>query len=675
MLKVETKSLNFIEQIVDLDISSGFSQKNLKFRFPPEPNGYLHIGHTKALGISFGLGSKYNAPVNLRFDDTNPSKEDQRFVDSIKKDIKWMGYSWHRETYSSDCFKQLYLWSLGLIKSGHAYIDSQSSKDIAAQKGTPTKPGENSPYRSRSVEESLELFDNMKTGKCNEGEHVLRAMIDMTSPNMLLRDPIIYRVINKPHQRTGDKWCIYPMYDWAHGQCDYIEQISHSLCSLEFKPHRDLYEWFLNLVETQSSITPLTTLPKQREFARLNLSYTIMSKRKLFTLVENKHVSGWDDPRMPTISGLRRRGYTPSSIKNFITKVGVAKRDNIIDVSLLEFCIREDLNKTAKRAMAVVNPVLLQIVNYPVGKKEMFSCVDNPEEQNPTTRRVSFSREVYIEQEDFSLTPPSGFKRLSIAKEVRLKSGYIIKATCVETDLDGIVTKIFCEYDPKSLSGSGSLESQRKVNTTIHWVDKETAIKAEVREYDRLFTSPSPDSDPKIPFESFINKSSLKVREAFVEPSLKSALPGNKFQFQRLGYFNTDDDSTKELLIFNKTVSLREVKIKKSKEQLTHTQPAFQKPPIEAIKKFGKKYMNLSEEKKADAREAILVLSKEITYADVAPLFSTAIKKRGTRAVALICLSQMKLSSGPFPVEAKNFIEVASNDESVILQDLANVLA
>ena len=675
MLKVETKSLNFIEQVVDLDISNGFPQKNLKFRFPPEPNGYLHIGHTKALGISFGLGSKYNSPVNLRFDDTNPSKEDQRFVDAIKKDIKWMGYSWHSETYSSDCFKQLYLWSIGLIKTGHAYIDSQSSKDIAAQKGTPTTPGENSPYRSRSIEESLELFDNMKAGKCNEGEHVLRAMIDMTSPNMLLRDPIIYRVINKPHQRTGEKWCIYPMYDWAHGQCDYIEQVSHSLCSLEFKPHRDLYDWFLNLVETQDSISPLTTRPKQREFARLNLSYTIMSKRKLFTLVENNYVSGWDDPRMPTISGLRRRGYTPNSIKNFISKVGVAKRDNIIDVSLLEFCIREDLNKTAKRAMVVVNPVLLQIINYPAGKEEVFSCVDNPEEENPTTRNVSFSHEVYIEQEDFSLAPPSGFKRLSIGKEVRLKSGYIVKATRVERNQDGIVTKIFCEHDPKSLSGSGSLESQRKVNTTIHWVDKKTAIKAEVREYDRLFTSASPDSDPKIPFESFINKSSLKVREAFVEPSLKSALPGNKFQFQRLGYFNTDDDSTKELLIFNKTVSLREIKIKKPKGQLTQAQPAIQKPPIEAIKKLGKKYMNLSEEKKADAREAILVLCKEINYTDVVPLFSTAIKKRGTRAVALICLSQMKLSSGLFPVEAKNFIEVASNDESIILQDLANELA
>ena len=671
---METKPLNFIEQIVDSDIANGFSKTNLRFRFPPEPNGYLHIGHTKALAISFGLGSKYNAPVNLRFDDTNPSNEDQRFVDAIKKDIKWMGYNWQNETYSSDCFDQLYLWSIELIKNGKAYIDSQSSKDIASQKGTPTTTGTNSPFRSRSIEESLDLFEKMKSGKCNEGEHVLRAMINMGSPNMLLRDPIIYRVINKPHQRTGDKWCVYPMYDWAHGQCDYIEQVSHSLCSLEFKPHRDLYEWFLEAVKTQESTKTLVTLPKQREFSRLNLSYTIMSKRKLFTLVENNHVSGWDDPRMPTISGLRRRGYTPNSIKNFISKVGVAKRDNIIDVSLLEFCIREDLNKITKRAMAVVNPVLLQIANYPAGKEELFTCVDNPEEENPTTRKVSFSSEVYIEQEDFSLYPSSDFKRLSIGSEVRLKSGYIVKATHVDTTEGGVVTKIFCDYDPKSLSGSGSLESQRKVNTTIHWVAKKTAIKAEVREYDRLFTSASPDSDPNTPFEDFINKGSLKIREAFVEPSLKSALPGDKFQFQRLGYFNTDDDSTKELLIFNKTVSLREVKIKKIKAQQPSAQQATKKSPIEAIKKFGKKYMKLSEEKQADARKAILELSKEINYTDVAPLLSTSIKKRGTRAVALICLSQMKPSSGPFPVEANNFIETALNDENTILQDLANSL-
>lgn len=465
------------------------------------------------------------------------------------------------------------------------------------------------------------------------------------------------------------------MYDWAHGQCDYIEQVSHSLCSLEFKPHRDLYQWFLAFVNTQASNTPLVTTPKQREFARLNLSYTIMSKRKLSTLVENNHVSGWDDPRMPTISGLRRRGYTPSSIKNFISKVGVAKRENNIDVSLLEFCIREDLNKTSKRAMAVVNPVLLQIVNYPAGKEESFSFINNPEEENPTTRMVSFSPELYIEREDFSLSPSSDFKRLSIGNEVRLKSGYIVKATLVETTSNGEVTKILCEYDPKSLSGSGTLESQRKVNATIHWVDKKTAIKAEVREYDRLFTSPSPDASPQTPFENFINKDSLKVRLAFVEPSLVKALPGDKFQFQRLGYFNTDDDSTDKMLVFNKTVSLREVKIKAPKQQQAFPQPNNQKPPIEAIKKFGKKYMNLSEEKQADAKRAIIELSKEINYTDVAPLFLTAVKKRGTRAVALICLSQLKNSKNPFPAEAKLFIQQAHEDENQTLQYLAGEAA
>ena len=398
-----------------------------------------------------------------------------------------------------------------------------------------------------------------------------------------------------------------------------------------------------------------------------------MSKRKLLTLVENNHVSGWDDPRMPTISGLRRRGYTPNSIKNFISKVGVAKRDNIIDVSLLEFCIREDLNKITKRAMAVVNPVLLQIANYPAGKEESFTCVDNPEEENLTTRKVSFSSEVYIEQEDFSLYPSSDFKRLSIGSEVRLKSGYIVKATHVETTESGVVTKIFCDYDPKSLSGSGSLESQRKVNTTIHWVAKKTAIKAEVREYDRLFTSASPDSGPNAPFEAFINKSSLKIREAFVEPSLKSALPGDKFQFQRLGYFNTEKKHYKRFVDFQNDVN-NNVKIKIKKQQHPFSQQATNKSPIEAIKKFGKKFMKLSEEKQSEARKAILELSKEINYIDVAPLLSTAIKKRGTRAVALICLSQMKPSSGLFPVEANNFIETALNDENTILQGLAKSL-
>ena len=431
---METKPQNFIEQIVDSDLSKGLPSEALRFRFPPEPNGFLHIGHTKALGVNFGLAEKYNAPVNLRFDDTNPTKEDQRYVDAIKKDISWMGYSWHKETYSSDCFNQLYLWALELIKLGHAYIDSQDSDMIAKQKGTPTSSGTNSPNRNRPVEDSLALFEKMKNGDSKEGEFVLRAKIDMSHPNMLMRDPIIYRVINKPHQRTQDKWRIYPMYDWAHGQCDYIEQISHSLCSLEFRPHRDLYDWFLTTIKTEFAGTELLITPKQREFARLNLSYTIMSKRKLSTLVENNYVSGWDDPRMPTISGLRRRGYTPSSIKNFIAKVGVAKRDNVIDVSLLEFCVREELNKTSTRAMAVLNPVLLKITNYPDNQEEQLVFVDNPESKNLNERVIVFNSELYIEKEDFSLNPQPGFKRLSVGSEVRLKSGYIIKATQVELD-------------------------------------------------------------------------------------------------------------------------------------------------------------------------------------------------------------------------------------------------
>ena len=672
---LETKPPNFIDQIVDTDLSEGFSQSALRFRFPPEPNGFLHIGHTKALGVNFGLAEKFNAPVNLRFDDTNPTKEDQRYVDAIKKDISWMGYSWDKETYSSDCFEQLYAWAVELIKAQHAYIDSQNSESIARQKGTPTSVGENSPFRNRSIEDSLALFESMKNGESSEGEHVLRAKIDMSHANMLMRDPIIYRVINKPHQRTQNKWRIYPMYDWAHGQCDYIEQISHSLCSLEFRPHRDLYEWFLTTIKTECTGAELLITPKQREFARLNLSYTIMSKRKLSTLVENNYVSGWDDPRMPTISGLRRRGYTPGSIKNFISRVGVAKRENIIDVSLLEFCIREDLNKTSKRAMAVVNPILLQIVNYPTGKEELFRFINNPEEEITTTRMVSFSPELYIEREDFSLSPTPDFRRLSIGSEVRLKSGYIIKATQAETNPNGEVTKILCEYDPKSLSGSGTLESQRKVNATIHWVDKKTAIKAEIREYDRLFTSPSPDSSPQATFESFINKDSLKVRSAFVEPSLMKALPGDKFQFQRLGYFNTDDDSTDKMLVFNKTVSLRDVKIKKLKQQQVFPQANNQIKPIEAIKKFGKKYMNLSEEKQAVVKRAIIELSKEINYTDLAPLFLTAVKKRGTRAVALICLAQLKNSKNPFPAEAKLFIQLALVDENQTLQSLASEVA
>jgi glutaminyl-tRNA synthetase len=510
----------------------------------------------------------------------------------------------------------------------------------------------------------------MKNGESKEGELVLRAKIDMSHPNMLMRDPIIYRVINKSHQRTENKWRIYPMYDWAHGQCDYIEQVSHSLCSLEFRPHRDLYDWFLSTIKSQCDVAGLRIVPKQREFARLNLSYTIMSKRKLFSLVEKNYVSGWDDPRMPTISGLRRRGYTPNSIKNFISKVGVAKRDNIIDVSLLEFCAREDLNKSSTRAMAVLNPVLLKIVNYPENKEEELFFVDNPESKEPNTRPLTFNSELYIEKEDFSTDPPLGFKRLSIGSEVRLKSGYIVKATHVELDSSGNLTTIYCEYDPKSLSGSGSVESQRKVNTTIHWVCKKTALSAEVREYERLFTSPSPDSDPNIPFESYINKNSLQIRKAFVEPFLSSAKPADKFQFQRLGYFNTDDNSIASQLIFNKTVSLREQKIKKPRPQTAKEMPELK--PIEAIKKLGKKYAKLSSDKQSIAKQQVLSLSQKITLNDLAPLFSTAIKKRGTRAVVLISLSALKSRGVSLSVDAKVFVTKALDDQEQWIKDLSN---
>ena len=463
---MESKPENFIEQIIKEDISSGFAPQKLKFRFPPEPNGYLHIGHAKAIGLNFGLGDKYNAPVNLRFDDTNPEKEEVEYVRAIKDDISWLGYKWSEETYSSDNFQQLYEWALLLIDSGKAYVDSQTSELMAEQKGTPTSEGKNSPYRNRSIEENHEIFQQMKSGNCKEGVHVLRAKIDMAHPNMLMRDPIIYRVLDRPHHRTGQEWKIYPMYDWAHGQCDYIEQVSHSLCSLEFKPHRDLYEWFIDALRQNSNNLPV--FPKQREFARLNLSYTIMSKRKLAVLVEKKLVDGWDDPRMPTISGLRRRGYTPKSIREFINKVGVAKRDNVIDVSLLEFCAREDLNKETDRKMVVLDPIKLTVVNYPDGHTEMLESEDNPEKDVNKKRKIPFSKHLYIEREDFKEEANRKFFRLTIGKEVRLKSAFIIKGTGVIKDNNGNITEVLCEYDPKSRSGSGSEESLRKVKGTLH---------------------------------------------------------------------------------------------------------------------------------------------------------------------------------------------------------------
>ncbi|CAL2062152.1 glutamine--tRNA ligase/YqeY domain fusion protein [Tenacibaculum sp. 190524A05c] len=559
----EKKSLNFIEQIIEEDLGNGMKNENLRFRFPPEPNGYLHIGHTKAIGISFGLGEKYNAPVNLRFDDTNPAKEEQEYVDAIKKDVSWLGYQWANECYSSDYFQQLYDWAVQLIKDGKAYVDSQSSEAMAEQKGTPTEPGVASPYRDRSVEENLDLFTRMKDGEFDEGSHVLRAKIDMASPNMLMRDPIMYRILKKAHHRTGDDWVIYPMYDWTHGESDYIEQISHSLCSLEFKPHRDLYNWFRdNVFEYSKDVYP--NAPKQREFSRLNLSYTIMSKRKLLKLVEEGIVAGWDDPRMPTISGLRRRGYTPASIRNFIETVGVSKRENVIDVALLEFKIREDLNKTANRVMGVLNPVKLVITNYPEGEEEILIAENNPE-MDAGTREVPFSRELYIEREDFKEEANRKYFRLTIGKEVRLKNAYIIKGESCVKDADGNITEIHCTYDPLSKSGSGTEESKRKVKGTLHWVSMKHAVKAEVRVYDRLFSDEAPDSHKDKDFMEFLNPNSLEKIEAFVEPSLASAAIGDRFQFQRLGYFNVDDDSTKEKLVFNKTVGLRDTWAKVNK--------------------------------------------------------------------------------------------------------------
>ena len=553
---MENKPENFIEQIIQEDLVSGFDSKNLRFRFPPEPNGYLHIGHAKAIGLNFGLGQKYNAPVNLRFDDTNPEKEEEEYVKAIKEDVLWLGFSWDKVTFSSDNFQQLYDWAIHLIKNGKAYVDSQTSEEMAEQKGTPTSYGKNSPFRNRDVEENLALFIEMKKGEHNEGVHVLRAKIDMSHPNMLMRDPIIYRVLNKPHHRTSSDWKIYPMYDWAHGQCDYLEQISHSLCSLEFKPHRDLYEWFIDAINSEAK--NLAVLPKQREFARLNLSYTIMSKRKLAVLVEKGLVDGWDDPRMPTISGLRRRGYTPKSIREFINKVGVAKRENVIDVSLLEFCVREDLNKEADRKMVVLDPVKLTITNYPDNESEELQSEDNPEKDVTKKRTIPFNKHLYIEREDFKEEANRKFFRLTIGKEVRLKSAYIIKGTGVVKDSSGNIIEILCEYDSKSKSGSGSEESLRKVKGTLHWVTQKDSIDITVNSYDRLFKEESPGSNENGDFLDDINPDSLKVINAKAEPSLKQVVAGNTFQFQRKGYFTVDKKSKADNIIFNKTVGLRD---------------------------------------------------------------------------------------------------------------------
>ena len=555
----EKKSLNFIEQIIEEDLKDSYKNEDLKFRFPPEPNGYLHIGHASSICLNFGLGEKYKAPVNLRFDDTNPIKEEQEYVDAIKADVEWLGYKWAKECYASDYFQKLYDWAVALIKSGDAYVDSQTSEEIAEQKGTPTQPGKESPYRNRSVEENLGLFEKMKNGETPERGHVLRAKIDMASSNMLMRDPVMYRCLHKNHHRTKDNWKIYPMYDWAHGQSDFIEQVSHSFCTLEFLPHRELYNWFINKLSNKEKLEP-----KQREFARRNLSHTVVSKRKLLQLVENGVVESWDDPRMPTISCLRRRGYTPDSIKNFANSIGVGKRENLIDVSHLEFCVREDLNKKAQRVMAVLDPVKLVITNYPEGKEEWLQAENNPEDEAAGSREIPFSRELYIEQEDFKESANRKFFRLTLGKEVRLKNAYIIKGEDVIKDADGNITEIHCTYDPKSKSGSGTEESLRKVKGTLHWVSIKHAIKAEIRLYDRLFTEEAPDASVDKYFMDFINPESLTKITGFLEPSLKTAKVLDKVQFQRIGYFCVDKESTTENLIFNRTVTLRDSWAKKA---------------------------------------------------------------------------------------------------------------
>lgn len=665
----ERRALNFIEHIIEEDLANGMPKDQLRFRFPPEPNGYLHIGHTKAIGISFGLGERYNVPVNLRFDDTNPTKEEQEYVDAIKRDIRWLGYQWEKELYSSDYFQQLYDWAVLLIKDGKAYVDSQSSEVIAEQKGTPTEPGKNSPFRDRSIDENLDLFQRMKAGEFPEGTHVLRAKIDMEDPNMLMRDPIMYRIMYAHHHRTGDEWCIYPMYDWTHGESDYLEQISHSLCSLEFKPHRKLYNWFRDQVH-QYSKGELPLPPKQREFARLNLSYTIMSKRKLLRLVEDGVVNGWDDPRMPTISGLRRRGYTPQSIRQFIEKVGVAKRENVIDVSLLEFCIREDLNKIANRVMAVLDPVKLIITNYPENKVELLDAENNQEDESAGSRKVPFSRELYIEREDFKEEAGKKFFRLKLGGEVRLKNAYIIKATSVKKDINGQITEIHCTYDTNTA---------RKVKGTLHWVSVNEAITAEIREYDRLFMDESPDVHKDKDFMEFLNPNSLRIKTGYLEPSLADAQPGQRFQFQRLGYFVVDQDSNSDNLVFNKTVGLRDSWAKKdhAKVRQTNTQdkvnqtslnrPQQRRSAISIIQQLGKKYTNLPEEKRLKAKEEIKNLAKSVTYEELRPLFGTAVKKAGTRIAVMIVLRELLKLGLDRDTDIDLFIDKALQDKNDLL--------
>ncbi|MBQ5638899.1 MAG: glutamine--tRNA ligase/YqeY domain fusion protein [Alistipes sp.] len=549
------KSLNFIEEIIEESIAKG--ETRVQTRFPPEPNGYLHIGHAKSICINFGMAKKYGGKCNLRFDDTNPVKEDTEYVDSIKQDIQWLGFQWAEERYASDYFDQLYDWAVALIKKGLAYVDDQTQEQIRENRGTVSVPGTPSPWRDRSVEENLELFERMKAGEFTDGAKVLRAKIDMAHPNMLFRDPILYRIIHTEHHRTGNKWCIYPMYDYAHGQSDSIENITHSICTLEFDVHRPLYDWFIE----ELGIFP----SHQYEFARLNLTYTVMSKRKLLQLVKDQVVTGWDDPRMPTICALRRKGYTPASIRAFAEKVGVAKRDNVIDLSLLEYCVREDLNKIAERRMAVVDPLKVVITNYPEGQSESFSCVNNPEDEAAGRREVPFGREIYIERADFMEEPPKGYYRLRPGGEVRLRYGYLIKCEDVVKDAEGNIVELHCTYDPESAGGGSS--DGRKVKGVIHWVSVADAVAAEVRLYDNLFAKESPDDvEEGKTFLDYLNPESLVVKTAYCERSLAEAKVGDKFQFERVGYFCVDKDSTAEKLVFNRTVTLKDTWAKMQKK-------------------------------------------------------------------------------------------------------------
>lgn len=555
-------SLNFIESMIERDLKNQLHGDKVLTRFPPEPNGYLHIGHAKAISLSFGLAQKYNGNCNLRFDDTNPVTEEDEYVQAIKEDIKWLGFSWANEFYTSDYFDQLYEWAVKLVKNGKAYVDDQSAEEIAATKGTPTRPGTESPFRDRSVEENLRLLDGMKNGEFNNGDKVLRAKIDMASPNMHMRDPAMYRIKKVHHHRTGDKWCIYPMYDFAHGQSDYNEGITHSLCTLEFEVHRPLYDWFLDqIIDDKDGYRPTQT-----EFARLNLNYTIMSKRKLLQLVEDGHVSGWDDPRMPTISGMRRRGYTAASIKNFAEKIGIAKRNNIIDVALLEHSVREDLNKISQRAFAVLDPIKVILTNYPEDKEEDMPAVNNPEDENAGKRPVKFSRELYIERDDFMEDPPKKFFRLGPGRVARLKYGFIIKCNdFVKDDTTGEIKELHCEYYPESRSGSDT--SGIKVKGTIHWLSAKYAVPAEIRMYNRLFNDEDPGGNKEKDFTEFLNPDSLNINQhGLVEESLREAKPLDHFQFERKGYFCADIDTTPEKPVFNLTVTLRDSWAKMAKK-------------------------------------------------------------------------------------------------------------